>query len=65
MNRSYGHEIPASKAIQHMQLRLSAELVSSVARQRKSFEDTDKMIEHMRCRLKAASRQRDRNVFSP
>ena len=65
MNYNYGNKIPASKAIQHMQLRLSAEQVSSIATQRKTFDDTDKMIEHMRSRLKASSRQRYENICSP
>ena len=63
MNYNYGNKIPASKAIRHMQLRLSSEQMSSIAIQRKIFDDTDKIIEHMRSRLKASSQQCDRNIF--
>jgi hypothetical protein len=65
MKYSYGNKIRASKAIQHMQLRLSAEPMSLIDVQKSIFEDADKMIEHMRSRLKAASRQRLRNTSSP
>ena len=63
MKYNYGIIIPASEAIRHMQHRLSAEQVSSIAMQKKTFEDIDKIIEHMRSRLKALSQQRDRNIF--
>ena len=65
MNYNSGNEISASKAIQHMQLRLSAEQVPSIDMHKKIFEDTDKMIEHMRSQLGASSQQPCRNVFSP
>ena len=65
MNYNTGNKISASKAIRHMQLRLSAEQVPSIDVQNKIFEETDKMIEHMRRQLKASSQPRYRNVLSP
>jgi len=53
-----GNEISASKAIKHIQLRLAAEKMPSIDMQTKTFEDTEKMIEHMRSRLKTSSQQR-------
>ena len=58
MNCNFEREIPASKAIQHMQLRLSAKQVPSIDMQKKTFENSDKMIEHMRCQLNASYQQR-------
>jgi len=52
MAYSSGIEIIASKAIEYMQLRLSAEKTPSIDVQFKGFEDIDKMIEHMRSQLK-------------
>ena len=65
MNYNNGNKISASKAIQHMQLRLSAEQVPSIDVQKKITEDTDKMIEHMRSRLETPSQPGYRNVYSP
>jgi hypothetical protein len=42
----------ASKSIAYMRRRLSAEQAPSINVQLKAFEDLDKMIEHMRSRLK-------------
>ena len=65
MKYNSGNKISASKAIRHMQLRLSAEQMSLSDVQKRTFEDTDKMIEHMRARLKAPSQQRYGNAISP
>ena len=65
MNCNFEREIPPSKAIQHMQLRLSVKQVSSIDVHKKTFENSDKMIEHIRIRLKASSQLSHRNVFSP
>lgn len=45
------HELSASKAIEYMQLRLSAEQMATSKSQSKIFEDTDLIIEHIRSRL--------------
>ena len=45
-------EIIASKTIAYMRYRLSTEQTPSIDVQLKAFEDIDKMIEHMRSRLK-------------
>ena len=45
-------EIIASKTIEYMRHRLSAEQTPSIDVQFKAFEDIDKMIDHMRNRLK-------------
>jgi hypothetical protein len=45
-------EIIASKMIAYMQYRLSAKQTPSIDAQLKASEDLDKMIEHMRSRLK-------------
>ena len=45
-------EIIASKTIEYMRRRLSAEQPHSIDVQFNAFEDLDKMIEHMRSRLK-------------
>jgi hypothetical protein len=45
-------EVIASKTIEYMRHRLSAEQTPSIDVQLKAFEDIDKMIEHMRSRLK-------------
>ncbi len=45
-------EIIASKTIDYMRRRLSAEQALSIDVQFNAFEDPDKMIEHMRSRLK-------------
>jgi hypothetical protein len=42
----------ASKSIAYMRHRLSAEQNASIDVQLNAFEDLDKMIEHMRSRLK-------------
>ena len=47
-------EMIASKTIEHMRRRLSAEQTASIDVQFNAFEDLDKMIEHMRCRLKSS-----------
>jgi hypothetical protein len=60
-----GNEISASEAIQHMQLRLSAEQVARIDVPKKTFADTDKIIEHMRSRLSDSCRQSHRTVLSP
>ena len=65
MKCNSGNEISASEAIRHMRLRLSAEQVPSIDAQINTFDDTDKMIEHMRSQLNASSQQRHRNAFSP
>ena len=65
MKYNSGIQIPASKAIQHMRLRLSAEQVSSIDAQKRTYANSEKLIEHMRSRLNASSRQSYRNVFSP
>jgi hypothetical protein len=41
-----------SKTIEYMRRRLSAEQAPSIDVHFKAFEDPDKMIEHMRSRLK-------------
>jgi len=63
MNCSSGNEISASEAIQHMQLRLAAGQVSAIDEQKKTFPDTDKMIEHMRRRLNASFQPHSKNVL--
>ena len=45
-------EMIASKTIAYMRHRLSAEQTPSIDVQFNAFDDIDKMIEHMRCRLK-------------
>ena len=45
-------EMIASKTIEHIRRRLSAEQTGSIDVQFDAFEDLDKMIEHLRCRLK-------------
>ena len=45
-------EIIASKTIAYMRRRLSARQTPSIDVQINAFEDIDKMIEHMRSRLK-------------
>ena len=45
-------EIITSKTIEYMRRRLSAEQAPSIDVHFKAFEDIDKMIEHMRSRLK-------------
>ena len=45
-------ETKASKAIEYMRFRLSAERTHSIDVQFKGPEDIDKMIEHMRSQLK-------------
>ena len=52
MDYSSRIEIIASKTIEYMRHRLSAEQTPSIDIQFKAFEDIDKMIEHMRSRLK-------------
>jgi hypothetical protein len=52
MNYSSRIEIVASKTIDYMRRRLSAEQAPSIDVQFNAFEDPDKMIEHMRSRLK-------------
>jgi hypothetical protein len=52
MDYSTRIEIVASKTIAYMRRRLSAEQAPSIDVQLKAFEDLDKMIEHMRSRLK-------------
>ena len=51
MDYSSEVEIKASKAIEHMRFRLSAEKTHSIDVQFKRLEDIDKMIEHMRSQL--------------
>jgi len=58
MKYNSGNKISASKAVRHMQLRLSAVQMSVSDVQKRAFDNTDKMIEHMRARLKAPSQQR-------
>lgn len=53
----------ASKAIEYMRLRLSAEQTLSIDVRFKGFEDIDKMIVHMRSRLKPSFQQPYRDVF--
>jgi hypothetical protein len=65
MEYNSGIKISASKAIRYMQLRLSAEQISLSDVQKRTFEDTEKMIEHMRIRLNVASHLRHSNVLSP
>jgi hypothetical protein len=50
-------EIIASKTIAYMRRRLSAEQPHSIDVQFNAFEDPDKMIEHMRSRLKPSFRK--------
>jgi hypothetical protein len=45
-------EIIASKTIEYMRRQLSVEQAPSIEVQFKAFADIDKMIEHMRSRLK-------------
>ena len=45
-------EVIASKTIEHIRRRLSTEQTLSIDVHFKAFEDIDKMIEHMRSRLK-------------
>jgi hypothetical protein len=52
MNYSSRIEIVASKTIDYMRRRLSAEQAPSIDVQFNAFKDPDKMIEHMRSRLK-------------
>lgn len=54
MAYSSGVEIKASKAIEYMRFRLSAEKTHSIDVQFKGPEDIDKMIEHMRSQLKSS-----------
>jgi hypothetical protein len=49
-----GVEIKASKAIEYMRFRLSAEKAHSIDVQFKEPENIDKMIEHMRSQLKSS-----------
>jgi hypothetical protein len=63
MAYSSGIEIIASKAIEYMRLRLSAEKTPSIDVQFKGFEDIDKMIEHMRSQLKPSFQQQYRDDF--
>jgi hypothetical protein len=53
MNCSFGNGILASNAIKYMQLRLSAEQMSSANIQPKTAEELDQIIEHVRSRLKS------------
>ena len=53
-------EIKASKAIEYMRVRLT----HSIDVQCKGFEDIDKMIEHMRSRLKPSFQQQHRDVIN-
>ena len=45
------NEILSSKAIAHLRFRLSNEQKLSGGAQSSSLEDTDRVIEHIRCRL--------------
>jgi len=65
MQCNTGNEFSASEAIRHMWLRLSAEQAPSVDGQKKTFENSDKMIEHMRSQLNASPLVRHRNALSP
>ena len=47
-------EIVASKSIAYMRRSLSAEHIPSIDVPLNAFEDLDKMIEHMRSRLKSS-----------
>lgn len=64
MAYSSGIEIIVSKTIEYMRHRLSAEQISSMDLQLKTFEDTDKIIEHMRSRLKSSSQEQCRKRFA-
>ena len=52
MDYSSAVEIKASKAIEYVRFRLSAEKTDSIDVQFKGLEDIDKMIEHTRSQLK-------------
>ena len=52
MDHSSRIEMAASKSIAYMRHRLSAEQNASIDVQLNAFDDLDKMIEHMRSRLK-------------
>ena len=56
MNFITVEKISASKAIEYMKLRLSVEKKPSVAIQLRKIEQTDRMLAHMRRRLKPESR---------
>ena len=56
MNRITAEKISASKAIEHMKFRLSAEKESLTAIQSGKIEQTDRLLAHMRSRLKPESR---------
>jgi hypothetical protein len=51
------HNFSASKVIEYVHLRLSAEKDSCSDTQLKTSTGVDEMLEHMRCRLKATSPQ--------
>jgi len=63
MAYSSRNEILASKALEYMRFRLSDEQTPSMDVRFKGFEDTDKMIEHMRSRLNPSFQQPYRDVF--
>jgi hypothetical protein len=63
MTDSFRIEILASKAIEHLRLRLSAEQTPPIDIRFKGSEDIDRMIEHIRSRLKPSFKQQDRDVF--
>ncbi|MGD9042139.1 MAG: hypothetical protein PVG06_00430 [Desulfobacterales bacterium] len=56
-------DILASKVIGYIRLRLFAEQTPSICVQFSEFENIDKMIEHMRGRLKPAFQQEYRDVY--
>lgn len=56
-----GFDMSASKAIEYIQSMLSAEQEPSVDIQIKTSKNIDKMIEHMRSRLKSSSKLIYRN----
>jgi hypothetical protein len=58
MDYSSRIEIVASKSIAYMRRRLSAQQAPSIDVQLKVFADLDKMIEHMRNRLKPSFQER-------
>jgi hypothetical protein len=57
------NEILASKVLEYMRFRLSAEQTQSIDTRFDGFEDIDKMIEHIRGRLNSSFKQPVRDVF--
>lgn len=60
---SSGIDSIASKTIEYMRRRLSAEQLPSIDVQFNAFEDIDKMLEHMRSRLKPSFQQQSKDLF--